>query len=111
MRSGQMKREYDFSAAERGRFYRENAGLRVPASEEKPDWVGPSGVIGRFIVEEATKTLGAYREQPRLISEQGQRRIRYGPTADLRTGNCSSSSRTAPMHCSNRRTERASSSA
>ena len=65
-----MKREYDFSAAERGRFYREYAEHRVPASNEKPDWIDPTGVIGRFIVEEATKTLSAYREQPRLITEQ-----------------------------------------
>lgn len=25
-----MKKEYDFSRAERGRFYRKNAGLRLP---------------------------------------------------------------------------------
>ena len=36
-----MKREYDFSAAERGRFYRESAKLRFPASDEEPNWIGP----------------------------------------------------------------------
>ena len=64
-----MKREYDFSVAERGRFYRGDDEFRVPASDEKPDWTGSTGEIGRFIVEEAKKTLSAYREQPRLIAE------------------------------------------
>ena len=65
-----MKREYDFSAAERGRFYRENAKLSFPAPGEKPDWIGPEGQIAGFIVEEAKKALNAYREQPRNITEQ-----------------------------------------
>ena len=64
-----MKREYDFSAAERGRFYRSGAKSRFPAAGEKPDWVGPGGRIADFIVQEAKKTLNAYREQPRLITE------------------------------------------
>ena len=38
-----MKREYDFSAAERGRFYREGAKLRLPASDGEPNWVGSEG--------------------------------------------------------------------
>ena len=70
-----MKREYDFSAAERGRFFRESARIRVPSSDGKQDWIGPSGAIGKFIVEEATKTLRAYREQPRLITEQANDEI------------------------------------
>ena len=65
-----MKREYDFSAAERGRFFRSDAKLSFPAAGEKPDWAGPDGRIAEFIVEEAKKTLSAYREQPRLITEQ-----------------------------------------
>ena len=65
-----MKHEYDFSTAERGRFYRENAKLRFPAPGEKPDWIGPEGQIAKFIINEAKKTLNAYREQPRNITEQ-----------------------------------------
>ena len=65
-----MKREYDFSAAERGRFFRSDAKLSFPAAGEKPDWAGPDGRIAEFIVEEAKKTLSAYREQPRLVAEQ-----------------------------------------
>ena len=65
-----MKHEYDFSAAERGRFYRKNAKLSFPAPGEKPVWIGPAGRIGRFIVEEANRTLNAYRAQPRYITEQ-----------------------------------------
>ncbi len=64
-----MKQEYDFSAGERGRFFRESARLRLPVSDEKSDWLGLSGPLGAFIVEEARKTLNAYREQPNLITE------------------------------------------
>ena len=67
-----MKTEYDFSKGERGRFYRENAKLIFPASKEKPTWVGPEGRIGKFIVREAQKSLNAYREQPRLITEHAR---------------------------------------
>ena len=65
-----MKREYDFSAAERGRFFRSDARLSFPVVGEKPDWAGPDGRIAAFIVQEAKRTLNAYREQPRLITEQ-----------------------------------------
>ena len=65
-----MKREYDFSAAERGRFFRSDAKLSFPTAGEKPDWAGPDGRIAAFIVQEAKRTLNAYREQPRLITEQ-----------------------------------------
>ena len=65
-----MKSGYDFSAAERGRFFRSDAKLSFPAAGEKPDWAGPDGRIAELIVEEAKKTLSAYREQPRLITEQ-----------------------------------------
>ena len=34
-----------------------------------PDWVGPDGVLGRFIREESTKTLKAYANQPNLVTE------------------------------------------
>ena len=64
-----MKREYDFSAAERGRFYRESAKLRLPASDEEPNWIGPAGQLGGFLVEEAERTLASYRAQPRRVTE------------------------------------------
>ena len=64
-----MKQEYDFSRAKRGRFYPENATLTFPAPNEKPDWLGTTGEIGRFIDEEAKKTLDSYRAQPRLVAE------------------------------------------
>ena len=64
-----MKTEYDFSKGNRGKFYRGDAKLSFPASDEKPNWTGPTGQIGEFIVEEAKKTLSAYREQPHYITE------------------------------------------
>ena len=64
-----MKTEYDFSKGERGRFFRENVKLSFPASDEKPNWIGPEGQIAKFIVKEAEKTLDSYRAQPRLITE------------------------------------------
>ena len=62
-----MKREYDFSGGERGRYCGETAGL--PASDEKPDWTGPESPLGAFIENEAKKTLDAYRAQPSLVTE------------------------------------------
>ena len=64
-----MKTEYDFSRGERGRFFREGAKLVLPASDTKPDWEGPEGPLGKFIVEESEKTLASYREQPNLVTE------------------------------------------
>ena len=64
-----MKHEYDFSAAERGRFYRENSKLCFPASGETSDWIGPTGQIAKFIVKEAKRTLASYRAQPRRVAE------------------------------------------
>ncbi len=64
-----MKHEYDFSKGERGKFFREGARLRFPASDGKPVWADPSGQIGEFIVQETKKSLNAYREQPKLITE------------------------------------------
>ena len=52
-----MKREYDFSAAERGRFYRESTKLRLPASDEEPNWIGPAGQLGKFLVERGGRNL------------------------------------------------------
>ena len=64
-----MRQEYDFSEAERGRFFRAKARVNLPVSEEKPDWALPDGRLGCFIVEEAERTLNAYREQPSLVTE------------------------------------------
>ena len=64
-----MKTEYDFSKGERGRFFREGAKFVLPASAAKADWAGPEGSLGKFIVEEANRTLESYRAQPRLVTE------------------------------------------
>ncbi len=64
-----MKTEYDFSKSERGRFFRKNTRLILPTYKEKPNWTGPDGPIGEFLLEEARKTLDAYRVQPKLVTE------------------------------------------
>ena len=64
-----MKTEYDFSKGERGRFFREGAEINLPASDVKPDWKGPEGPLGKFIVEECEKTLASYCAQSILIIE------------------------------------------
>ncbi len=33
------------------------------------DWTGPNGELGRYIANEAQKTLNSYREQPNLVAE------------------------------------------
>ena len=67
-----MKQEYSFEKAKRGRFFRPNAKLRYPASVEESDWAGPSNQLGNFIVREARRSLSAYREQPKLITEHAR---------------------------------------
>ena len=67
-----MKQEYDFSKGIRGKFFRECAELRFPTSCEIPNWTGPSGKIGAFIEQEAKKSLNAYREQPKLVTEHAR---------------------------------------
>ena len=64
-----MKREYDFSKGERGKFYRRNAKLNLPRPTEKPDWAGAEGRLCDFITAETAKTVRAYREQPSLVNE------------------------------------------
>ena len=64
-----MKQEYHFTKGERGRFFRESAKLRFPVSDEKSDWVGPDGQLGKFIVEVAEGTLESYRAQPYRMTE------------------------------------------
>ena len=67
-----MKQEYDFSKGVRGKFFRDGAKLHFPASDENSGWADASGRIGEFIVQEAQKSLNAYREQPRLITEHAR---------------------------------------
>ena len=67
-----MKREYDFSEGERGRFFRENAVVSLPTLDEKGVWFGPEGPLGEFIITETKKTLDSYRAQPRLVNEHAK---------------------------------------
>ena len=64
-----MKTRYDFSQAERFRFYVGETELQFPASDEKPNWAGPTGQLAKFIAQESEKTLHSYRAQPRLVIE------------------------------------------
>ena len=64
-----MKREYDFSKAERGKFYREDAELNLPRPTRQPRWAAGETEIVRFITETAKRTLRAYHEQPSLVTE------------------------------------------
>ncbi len=64
-----MKAEYNFSQGERGKFLREGVELSLPVSDAKPDWEGPKGSLGRFIVEESKNTLASYRAQPIRVDE------------------------------------------
>ena len=64
-----MKREYDFSRGERGKFYCREAKLNLPSPAVKPDWAGVEGEIVDFIVRETEKTVDAYERQPHLVTE------------------------------------------
>lgn len=64
-----MKQEYDFSKGTCGKFFRDGAKLQLPVFAKKPNWSGPSGGIGAFIGREASKSLDAYRAQPKLVGE------------------------------------------
>ena len=64
-----MKQEYDFSGAERGKFYRANAKLKLPRPSDNPDWAGPNNSLCDFIIHETEKALRAYKEQPKLVTE------------------------------------------
>ena len=67
-----MKQEYDFSKGIRGKFFRDGAKLRFATSDETPTWTGSSGRIGLFIEQEAQRSLNAYREQPKLVTEHAR---------------------------------------
>ena len=64
-----MKRGYDFSRGERGKFYCRDAKLNLPSPALKPDWAGVEGEIVDFIVRETEKTVDAYERQPHLVTE------------------------------------------
>lgn len=64
-----MRREYDFSRGERGKFYRPDAKLNLPRPTRRPAWAGDENRITDFIMEETERTLRAYREQPNLVTE------------------------------------------
>ena len=63
-----MKREYDFSKGERGKFFHQNARLNLPRSIEEPDWAGAEGRLCEFITAETEKTIRAYHEQPSWVT-------------------------------------------
>ena len=67
-----MKTEYDFSKGKRGRFYLENTKVGLPDTDGKPKWAGPTGPLGEFIVQETKRSVNAYREQPKLITEHAR---------------------------------------
>ena len=64
-----MRREYDFSKGERGKFYRQDAKLNLPRPTRQPPWAGGESWIADFITEETERTLRAYRKQPGLVTE------------------------------------------
>ena len=64
-----MRPEYDFSTAERGRFFHPNAKLTLPVRNAAQDWAGRDSDLGAYIAEESRKTLNAYADQPHLILE------------------------------------------
>lgn len=63
-----MKKEYDFSHAERGKFHA-TGPLRLPVARVDGAWEGPQGELGAVVTAEAASTLKAYREQPHLVTE------------------------------------------
>ena len=64
-----MKQEYDFAGAKRGVFRRPSGPTKLPTNRAKETWRGPQGALGRFVLDEATKTLDAYLVQPHLVTE------------------------------------------
>lgn len=64
-----MRREYDFSKGERGKFYRQDAKPNLPSPPRQPPWAGGESRVADFIMEETEKTLRAYKEQPNLVTE------------------------------------------
>ncbi len=66
-----MKKEYDFSEAERGKFHVGKGPVRVPGPAGKPDWAGPKGGLGQLVVVETKRILASQEAQPGLDVEPG----------------------------------------
>ncbi|MDE2721758.1 MAG: DEAD/DEAH box helicase family protein [Gemmatimonadota bacterium] len=64
-----MKKEYDFSKAERGKFYSPGDKLNLPRVGELTTTSDSEAPLDIFITQETQNTLEAYREQPRLVTE------------------------------------------
>ena len=64
-----MKQEYNFSRAERGKFRRASGPLKLLTSRNEGLWRGPANPLGRFVRDETSRTLNAYRAQPHLVAE------------------------------------------
>ena len=101
-----MKDEYDFSESERGRFYHKNVKQVLPVFDFKPDWIGPEGKLGEFIVNETENSLNSYREQPLLITEHanGEDSTVYGGYANRQLFELVQNSADALLHAPNGKT-------
>ena len=64
-----MRREYDFSKGERGKFYQEGAKLNLPNPPSQLRWAAGESPIVRFIADETERTLRAYQDQPSFVTE------------------------------------------
>ena len=71
-----MKTEYDFSKAERGRFFRPNTGWGFPTGLGQPrHWAGPDGQLSRFVRKQMDGALGAYREEPERVTGDANKEL------------------------------------
>ena len=71
-----MKTEYDFSKAERGRFFRRSTDRRLPARSDQPrHWAGPDGQLSRFVRKKTDGALRAYREEPERVTSDANKEI------------------------------------
>ena len=71
-----MKTEYDFSKAERGRFFRPSTGWRFPTSLGEPrHWAGPDGQLSRFVRKKTDGALRVYREEPERVTGDANKEI------------------------------------
>ncbi len=71
VRVRQMKREYDFSKGERGKFYREGAKLKLPSPTRQPPWADgePHRPLHHGRNRKDPPTLRAYQAQPNHVTE------------------------------------------
>ena len=71
-----MKTEYDFSKAERGRFFRRSTDRRLPARPDQArHWAGPDGQLSRFVRKKTDGALRAYREKPERVTGDANQEI------------------------------------